>query len=444
MESENVTKRKKNAKLNLSNIESFSIDINSETLNSSSRSLPTTYYKDPEEVSELKKQIATANKELDIAHLEIEKLNVRNTELANLLRKCENKIKYLTKLCTSSPNKSKKRQSTNFSPLRNKDCFTPSFRMIGSVNKQLQMTQSPLKTNQTTSEPYSPIDGVLTSTNIGSSTPNKNYDINDTILSNKPHRKDSLTEKISKADDLELERKQQKQEDCHKTLHPCHKQPGYSSKKSLIILGSEHVSGLATELYDTRRGKWNDEYRPQGYVKPNATTQEILKHCDKVENHLSRQDIVVLSIGNHDASPHHIYSALCIALYKLQNTNVIVLPVIKNKYLNEERLNMNIQLLCKNFDHCNFISMSSIHTNYLKKNKANFVKELCNVINVAIDYSEYKAQYLTFENLIKNRNMLNCFKVSAQQEKHKHIIRNSLDRINDTVSAGNNGRFFRS
>lgn len=55
---ENITSRKKNRNLNLSNIELISLDCdsNSETLNSSSRSFPLSHAV-PEEVLELKTQM---------------------------------------------------------------------------------------------------------------------------------------------------------------------------------------------------------------------------------------------------------------------------------------------------------------------------------------------------------------------------------------------------
>lgn len=446
MDVDNITRRKKNKNFNLSNIELFNMDRESvsETLNSSSRSLPTSYA-DLEEVGELKKEISNINKVLEIAHKEIEILNMNNEELRTLLQKSENKIKYLKSLCLDVNSKSENRQSSNSTPLKNKDYYTPTFRRIASSIKQLQFDQSPLKVLQlSSSEPGSPIKDGSATNNIGNSTP-KNHLMDDTILSSQndthePAFKNTLLEQINNADDLEIEKK----------LGSCKYLPLEKShtenfsKKKLIIIGNEHVAGLAAEIHDSRKGKWNDNYLSYGNIKPYATTEEVLQYCDKVETTLTKKDTVVISIGNHDTSPHSTYSALCIALYKLRNTNVIVLPVIKNPSLNENLLNENLQLLCKNFDNCNFIALNSIHTNYHHKNKKNYVKEICNIINVAIDYSEYKLQYLTFENLIKNRNLIGYFQVSAQEEKKRDIIKKSLDRVNDAVFDNNSEIFFRS
>lgn len=108
-------------------------------------------------------------------------------------------------------------------------------------------------------------------------------------------------------------------------------------KKKILILGDEQVLGLASKLLESRKNKWNNHYAPFAFVKPNASSLEILNHCIKIKKDVSINDYVVISIGSHDQNPNVLLSRICIMLHELQGTNVILLPVNNNRYLNEKK-----------------------------------------------------------------------------------------------------------
>lgn len=70
-----------------------------------------------------------------------------------------------------------------------------------------------------------------------------------------------------------------------------------------------------------------------------------------------------------------------------------------NPYLNSRKLNRNLNLWTKHFVNCTIIDISYYNHN------DNYVNNICNKLNVCIDYLEYKKQYLTQQSLrrhIKN------------------------------------------
>lgn len=160
-------------------------------------------------------------------------------------------------------------------------------------------------------------------------------------------------------------------------------------RKKILILGDEQVLGLASKLLESRKNKWNNHYAPFAFVKPNASSLEILNHCIKIKKDVSINDYVVISIGSHDQNPNVLLSRICIMLHELQGTNVILLPVNNNRYLNEKKLNTCIKQLSTTFLNCTFIDGKMFY-----QDQKTFLEFMCLKINVAIDFPVYESCFL--------------------------------------------------
>lgn len=159
-------------------------------------------------------------------------------------------------------------------------------------------------------------------------------------------------------------------------------------------MGDEQVKGLSSALLNSRKEKWNDVYMPFSFIKPDATSTEILKYCDQLKTEVSENDYVIICVGNHDTNPNLLFSNLCIALDKLRHTNVYLLPTIYNEFLNGRKIINLFKLVATMF-------RSSTYLDINFKESTSYIKYLCVKINSRIDFAQYKYQYLTFENIKK-------------------------------------------
>lgn len=71
-----------------------------------------------------------------------------------------------------------------------------------------------------------------------------------------------------------------------------------SPGKRLLIFGGVQCIGLSSRLIKSRLNSPYDKYDVCSFVKPNASSEEILKTC-KLFN-VDQNDFVVLSVGEHD------------------------------------------------------------------------------------------------------------------------------------------------
>lgn len=170
-----------------------------------------------------------------------------------------------------------------------------------------------------------------------------------------------------------------------------------NKSKNIYILGDEHLRTLSSALLRTRLGRWNDDYQPDAVIMPGATSTELLNQCEKLSNKIKTGDVVVLGFGNNDKDLHIFHSNLCIALNKLCKVTVLIAPIIKNLYLNENTLNYHLKLWTKHFGNCTVIEF-----NLIKNSR--YIKYVCNKINICIDYYKYKTDFLNFD-CIKKHNV---------------------------------------
>lgn len=175
----------------------------------------------------------------------------------------------------------------------------------------------------------------------------------------------------------------------------CNSTPGGATepKKRIHIVGDEQLKGLSAALISSRKEKWNDVYKPSSLILSGATSTDILNYCDNIASNLCNDDIVILGCGSNDKDIHTLHSNICIALNKLKKVTVFIAPINYNPYINFKTLNINLKLWTKHFINCTVIDM-----NFYIRND-NYVKYICNKLNICIDYFEYKKQYLTSESI---------------------------------------------
>ena len=165
-----------------------------------------------------------------------------------------------------------------------------------------------------------------------------------------------------------------------------------SSKQSpsISILGSRQLTGLGSKLLQSRYESKLGQYTVSAIVKPNATTDEILKECCNIED--SPDNFLVVCAGEHDRNPTKVLIEFASALKRFKFINIIVINVINNNYLNISKLNSCISDICRNLTNCNFIEICKGKTTLNNGTNLNLT---CDKINLLIDYHNYKNRYLT-------------------------------------------------
>lgn len=167
-------------------------------------------------------------------------------------------------------------------------------------------------------------------------------------------------------------------------------------RKNIIIMGGRQCKGLSYTLAKSRINTPYEKYHITSMVKPDAPTGEILKSCDIFK--ITSEDILILSVGEHDENPMKVMTELSAALKTLSQCSVFLLSVNNNKYLNEFKLNEMLYLISKNFLNCHFID--------LNENLQCRDKSVCKInttlldwtlkINHIIDSIDYQNRYLSY------------------------------------------------
>lgn len=150
------------------------------------------------------------------------------------------------------------------------------------------------------------------------------------------------------------------------------------------IFGGQQCVGLASALIRSRLNSRHEKYCVTAMTKPNASTEEILSGCENIV--FSPKDKIVVNVGENDCNPTRITSELSAFLKKNKDSNVIVMNVVKNKFLNEKLLNNNIRLICNNFNNCNFIEFDDAKRHI----------DICTKLNYIIDCLDYNEKFLSY------------------------------------------------
>ncbi|CAG5036075.1 unnamed protein product [Parnassius apollo] len=104
------------------------------------------------------------------------------------------------------------------------------------------------------------------------------------------------------------------------------------TKQNIFIMGTQQCIGLAAELTKSRMNNRYEDYQVTAFIKPFASTEEVLKLCTnlKVDTH----DKVILCVGENDDDPVTTIAELYAALKLLKHATVIVMNVNSSKHLN--------------------------------------------------------------------------------------------------------------
>lgn len=172
------------------------------------------------------------------------------------------------------------------------------------------------------------------------------------------------------------------------------------TKPTVYIFGDQQARGLAERLIKTRMGKWNDIYSVTSVLKPHASSDQILSSLKSLENIITKEDIVVLSVGSNDKNPYLLFTELCNTLFKFKDHTILLLNVGYNRNLNIDMLNSKLKLIVQNYVNCEFIEVDR-ETSFSK----NYVLQLMSFkLNVEIDFLKYKRDYIENVNKFKNLN----------------------------------------
>lgn len=353
---DNVTIRKRRASGLRTKHNSLSDNSDSDLSTKSILSLPDLTTHNYPEIYELEAIISRLQEELKIAHEEVEKLNLELLELKKKFRECENKIKLFK---TVGIDDISQNNSYNSTPLfcSKKNGKQNRRRSLNTRTKILERIEIDRK----------------------STSPETSYERNVYQANQKNSDSQSNTNDVPTDGATHLQ-----SENTHR----------------IFIIGDGQLSGLAPALLSSGKGKWNNRYLPYGLIKPNANSSKVLECNDDVFGAASKDDIVLLCTGSEDTNPFNVIINLSIALDKLSHvSNVYVLPVLYNPYLNERKLNSSIKLVTRNFPKCKYLEFSNSYTT-----KSAYLNAVCNKINSYINFIEFGAQLLQSGRINKNRN----------------------------------------
>lgn len=156
----------------------------------------------------------------------------------------------------------------------------------------------------------------------------------------------------------------------------------------VFIFGSQQCVGLAAAMIHSRQSTRYEKYKVIANTKPNALSNQIIMSCRYAK--LNTNDKLVICVGENDYNLTHTLSQLQIILDTFYNNMIIVLNVLKNEYLDVNKLNNRIKNVCINYKKCKFLESQS-----------NKISELCTKINYLIDCNDYNENYLNPRNLVK-------------------------------------------
>lgn len=178
-----------------------------------------------------------------------------------------------------------------------------------------------------------------------------------------------------------------------------------TKKNNIYIIGDQQVCGLTEEIRKSRSGKWNDNYNVTGIVKPFASSSQVLSSCEYLVDIMTKDDVLVLSVGSNDKNPFTLMSNLCNTLCKLKKGKILILSVRHNYHLNVTKLNTQINQLIKNYYNSSFIDIAQILTNY--QNMTSIRKKIGFKINIEINCIKYENDYI--KNGLKLRKTMPTF-----------------------------------
>lgn len=276
------------------------------------RSCPNIQTNNSDQVEKLEKVIIDLKERLEIAENEISNLLCENVSLKKQVSNYDTQVNQLKDICKSTPNRLHKktqrvslnRTKLNFSQLDS----TPKLSEEQNKDNGREDNKNPI------SNPSSLTDTDLIQTES-------------TAIPTKIH-----TDKTKKP-------------------------------RNVYIFGDEQVKGLSVRLVNGLFGNWHKTYSIQGLVKPYAPSSEILPVLQKQVETLTKDDIIILSVGNNDEDPYTLLANLSKTLGQIKTCKVFILNVYKSQYFHVDELNYEIKMLLKNHSNCKYIKSKDLFVN---------------------------------------------------------------------------------
>lgn len=377
---ENITYRKKKLQrrsLSMSSLHSNTKSLSEQSLDSfidaeNNKSLPTLDNLNTSLLEELKSKLHCLEIELECAHKEILNLNCEITSLRRENHKQSKLINTLKKITVQG---------------------TPSKTSTPQL-KQTTLLLTPQKSSPTTSKTNNIMKRTVYLNENQTNNCNIEKDGRKKITSNcKEEMSNIINCESSGIDGV--------------TGKPtASKMTSYNEKTNLTIIGDQQVRNLSLSFI---KYKSNCVNAVSSFIKPNASSTEILKHKHELLQ-FSKKDTVIISVGANDYKPYSLFSTLCNTLNNLQNCNqVFVISVRQNACLNTNLLNFNLKQLCEQYKNCTFIDLNYYFKNYSVRNAySNIYDYLVFKINMEIEHNIYVRRFLSYnKNTCKNMNKTN-------------------------------------
>lgn len=454
---ENVTFRRplqrSLSELNLSNSHNLSLlsstSIDSLQHNCTIQSLPAISNFNTSLLEDLKQQLESCKIELESAHEEVAKLMQENNQYIQTIEEQNKQISTLKKLSseiTSQYNSPMNKNTSVSTPLSRKlldiNIRTPR---ISPLNKKL--TDMKIRTSR-----LSPLHNErcvcrINTLNQFNNTTKTQQDTQNNQKTNTNENLASVTvSKLSQTKKTTTTSGNTRTSLGTQTSSPLSTDVTPSTKKmnrNIIIIGDELVRGLGRQMKHISEDKYDNSYSITSIIKPYANCTQILSSCNDICNSTNKEDIVILGIGSHDKNPYKILSELSVSLAKLNKTNVFVLKVQSNSFLNEQLLNQKIKLVIKNYPNCKFIESLYYkrNVNYYLNYSKDFIYSLGYNLCTEIDNLNYKKQTIDGRRSIIN---INHIKKGTIPYYFAKIATNNSIKNRVINQSSSNLEFFRS
>lgn len=408
-EKDNITIRKPLRANSVDNIFNSNLSNDSTLLDTTMMSLPSTSLKDSEEIEGYKDTIKRLTSELESAHLEIDNLNSENIRLKMDIGQYQKLIEIYKKV-NILETKNLTPKSVRKNNMIRQSCFSTPTKLILPSATAHQPDTAVVAQSLSDS-------GNNLFTTAGSICRLERIHPTQSQSSHKSTENDALIDLIDKkqlhhknAHDVATTDFIGQQQTHHKSMREIASTSLTKQHNRIVIIGDQQARGLNKTMTNTRLDKWNDNYKITSFIKPNATSAQILSSCnDDFVKSLTIDDIIVLVLGSNDKNPYSIITELCNTLYKLRNNTVFITNVQYNPYLNENTINYNLELIIQHYKNCKYVKIhnseyiNNIYDRSMKSYHKYYLSHLCLKLNTRIDYKKYQTEIL---NRFKNKHII--------------------------------------
>lgn len=169
-----------------------------------------------------------------------------------------------------------------------------------------------------------------------------------------------------------------------------------------FIFGGKQCSKLSEHMEKSRLNNPYEKYKFITFIKPHATTEEILLSAKLFD--ITPNDRIIISVGEHDKNPQSIIKNLY-AFVKSYICPVFVIEIQRSMHLNEYKLNSMLKFICTQHNHTYFIDHGFVSDNVRLS--------LCKSINSGLDQIDYNVRFLGFNKNTKKYVHKGNFKTKA-------------------------------